>query len=338
MMKRILTVTALATLLLTSFAACSKKETPGTDITSTPTAAVSEENIPTENVDSTMNVITFGGYFTRDNAKISIYLLDDGWRVSAYYLENENDTPLTLSGPLSLSEGSVLIYSQDGQEISFEHKKKGLIVTVNKGNDYKIFEGSYNRIDQDIVPGDSVAPENGSTLELISRIALTHFMTSPEESTNFTLTPANVTYENAYMESFLLVYGDLFLATQADVIPEISDQFLCYALPKAEANNLLLTASAGKFSIDKLEITDSGIIYKDDIYYIPCYGKLSGGIAVSSDIADAETLPENISMDAAIVTADDNRFDLVITLNISADSAIGATGIRLDSIAYKLAE
>lgn len=342
MMKRILTVTALATLLLTSFAACSKKENPNTDVTSTPTAAVSEENtdnnLSTGNSDTPMNVITFGGYFTRGNAKISIYLLDDGWRISGYFLENENDTPLTISGPLSFSEGSTLIYSQDGQELSFEHKKNGLTVTVSKGDDYKVFAGSYNRIDQSLIPGDSVTPESGSSLELISRIALTHFMTSPGESIDFTITPAKDTYDSRYMEIFLLVYGDLFLAAQADVIPEISDQFLCYALPKAEAKELLLTASAGKFNIDNLQITDSGIVLKDDIFYIPCYGEFSGGIAVASSLAEAETLPETISMEGAVATADGNRYDLIITLDISADSAIGTTGVRLDSITYKSAE
>ncbi len=344
MMKRFLTVTTLAALLLTSFAACSKKENTDTDITSTPTAAVSEDNTgDNTDKDTPSDVVTqpptetimLGGYFTRKNSSLSFGISEGSWKVSGYlFSETAGEAPLILSGPVALTEGTSFVYSDDSNELTFVFAADSLNVNVNKGTDYADFAGAYDRMDTTVPENEIITPENGSALELLGRIALTHYMINAEGAADCSIDVTALEFNSDYMENFLLAYTDLFLVDKADFLPEVSDKYLCYTFTKEGLDDLFSAVTAGAFTTAQFNITDSGIVSKDGNYYIPCQGVISGGLTSSSETQ--EPVSDALALGGVVGKSDGTRYDLIMTLSTKANSASGSAGVQITSVNYKL--
>lgn len=326
--KRFLTIATLSAFLLTSLAACSKgSETQ--DETPTPTFAVSDDE--SENVTPVPEVITIGGAFARDNAYLSFGIIESSWKVSGYYIpEEEGAEPLVLSGLADFEGKAELSYTDDNNKLTFTFDTDSVTVTVNKGTDYAAFAGTYARTETENPDSVVLSPEQGSEAELLGRIALTLYMLDATGSTE-SIDVAALKFDSDYMEAFLLAYADLFLVDKAQPLPEVSDKYLCYTFTEEALDDLFRTVSAGSFTTEQFKITNSGIVSKDGIYYVPCLGKISGGLTVSSESAD-----EGITLGGVVSKPDGTRYDLTMTLSIKENSAAGSLGAQLLSVNYKL--
>lgn len=341
MKKRILVVASVSVVLLTAFAACKKEnknDIPSATPTAAPTSSVSEDSgKDNKNDEVESQAVTFGGDYLRDNGSLSFYLSDGGWKVNGYHTTKENSSsPVVLSGSASFKEGTVFLYSDGDNELSFTFAPKSVTVAVTKGTAYKAFEGTFTRHVQTTPPPIVLSPEAGSSLELLGRIGLTHYMQKADGMEACMINFAEVTFDNAYMTDFLLTYGNLFLSGEATSVPEISESSLVCSISKEALNELFLTASAGSFDVSAFDGSSKNIVAKDDLYYIPCNGAYAGGLTIET--TDLELVSDALSIGGIVAKANGTRYDVAMTLTTSADAASGTAGVRINAANYKLAK
>lgn len=329
--KRFLAIATLSTLLLTSLVACSKKGNDASENTPAPTVSVSRNE--TENTTPTPEVIPIGGSFTRENAYLFFGIIEGSWKVSGYLFPEGTDTePLTISGATQFEGTATLSYTDDNNQLTFIFDTDSVTVKVDKGTDYAEFAGDFSRVEIQNSTPVAPSPEQGSVTELMGRIALTHYMLNIENLFT-TIDTTALIYDSDYMEDFLLAYVDLFLVDKAELLPEVSDKYLCYTFTEEALNDLFGTVSGGIFTAGQLTITDSGIVSKDGNYYIPCQGKLSGGLTVSSNSTE-----EHLSLGGIVVKSNGTRYDLIMTLITEENSAAGSAGVQLSKVTYASAD
>lgn len=347
MKKRILALATVSVLLVTAFAACKKEDKndiPEATPTVAPTASASPNDISNDaSKDDTLSLggelinIPLGGTFLRDDASVSFYIADGTWNVAAYHFTDGSTTaPTILTGTTSLGNGPVFLYADNANELSFTFAQHSLTVAVTKGDDYKVFEGTYPRITQTSSENEVISPERGSSLELLGRIALTHYMVNADGLPECMIDLAATSYDNAYMVKFLLAYTNLFLSSEADLFTEIGEDFIGCSVSKDALNELFLTTSAGTFDVSAFDGSAENIIVKDDMYYIPCNGSFSGGLTVEN--AEGELISDALSINGTVTKADGTRYDVSMTLATAEDTSSGAAGIRINTANYKLAQ
>lgn len=337
MKKRILVIATVLVTLLFSLAACGKEESKGPQET-TPTASVDNDSV-SDNKDNTtvIETIPFGGDFTRDNGNLSFYIADGTWNVSGYHLSEENSaSPVILMGAVSLKDGPVFLYSDAENELSFTFTTESVSVAVTKGAAYKAFEGTFARHVKDSPQQEVITPEKGSSLELLGRIALTHYMQMNEGKTDYTSNLSDITFDNASMTDFLWTYGNLFLSKEATFLPEVSESAPVCAISKNELNDLFLTISAGSFNVSSFDGSAKNIVAKNDMYYIPCNGAFAGGLTVNT--TNTELVSDALVLNGVIAKGDGTRYDVTMTLTTSADTSCGKTKVRINTVTYKLAK
>ncbi|MBQ8549331.1 MAG: hypothetical protein IJ427_12600 [Lachnospiraceae bacterium] len=335
--KRFLTVATIATLLLTSFAACSQKKNNDTDTTPTPTGTV---DIPLEGFLSTTTTpspdsIILGGYFDRENINISIYYTDT-WYINGIYYKDSTSASRYLNGTLSHKDGAELIFTDDSNELSFVFTHDSMTIKANKGTDYSVFEGFYQRKEQAISTEEAIVPTDGSALELIGRTALTYYMLAADGLLDCMIQLDEMEYNNEFATNFLLTYTDLFLVSKAEFSESISDRYLCYAFSEEELSKLLSAASNDRLNLKNLDFGDSTIIYKDNTYYVPCRGNYAGGISSRFTSGDPESIPALLILDGAVTKQDGTMYRMEMTLTTSSENAAEATGVAIQSIRYKV--
>lgn len=335
-MKRLLTITAVATLLLTSFAACSKDKEKDNDTQTTP-AVTQQPGVSSNDNDLTMEsdgYISLGGYFTKGNTNLVIYISDSGWNINGVTYSDGADTPLILNGSLTYNEPLDLVYAADGQELTFTFAEDSVTAVVNKGDTYKAFAGTYKRQTNTVAESESVVPKNGSVLETLGRIAVTYYVTAADGASSYTFDAASATFDNAFMTDFIVNYTNLFLSGNVNVYPEISTDYLCTTFEAAALDALLQNASAGTFTAKDLNLTGSEIVLKDNIYYVPCRGLYAGGVTSSYTDDNPASIAETLILEGTVVASDGTRSDFEMTLKTSANAKAGATGIQIDSVNY----
>ncbi len=346
MKKRILALATVSVLLVTAFAAC-KKEDKNDIPEATPTTAVSEDNagdatddkdLTVDTDDTTIETIAFGGEFSRDNGNLSFYIAENGWRVTGYHYGDDLAAgPVVINGTTTLgTDGPVFLYSDDENELSFTFATKSLTVAVTKGTAYKVFEGTYDRVVQTAPAPEILSPESGSSLELLGRVALTHYMVKADGLPECMINLSEATFDNAYMTDFLTTYANLFLSTQATFVPEVSETALLCSISKEALNDLFLTASAGACDASAFDGSAKNIVAKDDMYYIPCDGSFAGGLTVDS--LDQELVSDTLVIHGVVAKNTGTRYDMIMTLATSADSAAGTAGVRMNTVTYKQAQ
>ncbi|MGN1084929.1 MAG: hypothetical protein ACI4QX_07985 [Lachnospiraceae bacterium] len=337
-MKRFFATTAITALLVASLSGCSKEKNPGENNTDAPTGTVNQ-NGSEDNSDINAEYITLGGYFLRDNANLTIFISDSQWRVNGILFPEETGAaPLILSSTLTYTEGLDLVYSENGEEMTFTFAANSMTIQAKEGDTYAAFAGTYRRVDEPVAEAGTVSPKSGSTLELLGRIAATHYMAKTEGIPACTFDIAANSFDNNYMVKFVLAYADLFLSAEALPLPEISDRYLCYAFPEEELNKLLLTATAGTFDTADFDTANTDIVYKEGIYYVPCYGNYACGLATSYTGADPEVISERLLLEAVISKMDGTRYDIEMTLSTSENTAIDTVGIQINSVTYEMSE
>lgn len=339
-MKRLFVLFALSTLLLTTCVACSK-DNPDTPDT-TPSVSDDEENtITLEELNSFKNdpdYIALGGFFSRDDTNLSFFISGSRLYVNGIMFPDDTKTPLVLTGPLTFTEGTDFVYEQGDDKITFTFAPEHVDIKVDKGTTYTPFAGKFDRDSREVAETGSIVPKNGSALEYVGRIALTHYMVSAEGTPSYSFNAATASFDNATMVKFISLYADIFLTNSAEPMPEVSDKYLCYKFTSEDLNNLLLAATAGKFGVANLSVDGSDIVLKDGAYCVPCPGTYAGGVASSFTDEDPETINENLVLEAGVVKMDGTRYDLEMTITSSANEALTITGVQLDAITYKTVE
>ena len=327
-MKRFLALLLLATLVMTSFTACSKKKSK--ENTGDTTGKPATTNAP--NNGSLSSYISLGGYFRNDNVSMNIYLTTEGWKISGISSKGADSPLVILAGDLTHKEGTELVYSKNNDEVSFVFAEKAMTVTVNKGTTYSDFAGTYKRIAEETAEKESVSPKSGSTLELLGRVALTHYVTKCDGIEAASVIISEINLDSASMVKFLIAYADLFLVNDADIYPEISDKHLTVALTKDQVTAILSAATDGAFSVDKLDVSGSDIVIKDGTYYLPCFGAYAGGIATRYTEADPAEIPAQLVLDAGVNKIDGTNYYMDMTLSTVTKDGI----VHLDSVSYKI--
>ena len=327
-MKRFVALLLIATMAMTSFAACSKKKTKDDtgNTTGNPTATDTPSSVEQS------GYIALGGYFRNDNVSMNIYLTTEGWKINGISSKGADSSLVLLSGDLAHKEGTELIYAKDNDELSFVFAEKSMTVTVNKGTTYSDFAGTYTRVAVETSETESVSPKSGSTLELLGRVALAHYMTNCDGTEASTVNISEITLDSASMIKFLIAYADLFLVNDADLYPEVSDKHLTVTLTKNQVASILSAATDGAFSVDKLDVSGSDIVIKDDTYYIPCFGKYAGGVATRYTEADPAEIPAQLILEAGIVKIDGTNYYMDMTLStVTKDGTV-----HLNSVSYTI--
>lgn len=329
-MKRFVALLLIATMAMTSFAACSKKKS-GDKSTNTTGRPVATGKPSSGDLSS---YISLGGYFRNDNVSMNIYLTTEGWKISGVSSKGAGTPLVILSGDLTHKEGTELVYTKDSDEVSFVFDEKSMTVKVNKGTTYSDFAGTYKRLAEETAEKESVSPKSGSTLELLGRVALTHYVTKCDGYPKATVTISEINLDSASMVKFLVAYADLFLVNDADVYPEVSDKHLTVTLTKDQVASILSVATDGAFSVEKLDVSGSDIVIKDDTYYIPCFGKYAGGIATRYTEADPAEIPAQLILDAGVNKIDGTNYYMDMTLStVTKDGTV-----HLGSVSYKVKE
>lgn len=338
-MKRFFATLTVTTLLLFSLAGCSKK-TPGNSQDTTPTAAVTQEADPTpttapsEEFETSTEFISFGGYFTKEDASVSIYLDLGEWKFDAAYYSAESNSSAVLSGVLDYEGLTDFKYSDEENELSFVYGKDCITIQTLKGTAYTGLNGTYTLVPVS-APEESVSPEKATAKELLGRIALTYYASLTDREEDCTIEFADAFYDNQFMNNFVTAYTDFFLLSQAELYPDLKERTPYYVFSKDALNDLLLTASAGTFGIDKFSPTEDGIVYKDDMYYVPCTAQLYGEISVATP-EEGTTLADNqILYEGYFSISHDLYYDLEITLTTSENKAAGAAGVQIDTAVFK---
>lgn len=336
-MKRFFATVTVITLLAASFAGCSKDKKKEKNPNGTPTVSA-----PNSKDDLAMdgNYVVLGGYFSNDNTNISIFISDGGWQINGVFFPQDNSEPVILSGPLTYNQGTDLVYSKDNDQVTFSFTETDMKVTVDKGTAYTGFSGTYKRSGTTVnIPESStVSPASGSTLELLGRVAATHYILNNEATPALFLDIASSSFTNEYMINYIVTYADTFLSNEAKPVPDVSTQYLCYGFSEEELNSILLTATAGAYNTSKLSLADSEITIKDGVYYAPCRGTYAGGLATGYTDDNPEKINTQLLLEGAVAKMDGTRYDFTMTLTTSENSAIGASGIQIDSVDYDVAK
>lgn len=336
-MKRFLALVAISTLLFTA-GACSKDKA-GDDTQATPSVTGNAGGTlsPEDLEGSDVGFIALGGYFTGENTNLSVFISDSSLYVNAIHFSDNGAAPLILTGPLTYTEGTTdLVYEEGNDKLTFTFATDSVTVTVNKGSTYADFAGKFARTTDTVAETGSVVPKSGSALESVGRIALTLYLANAEGSASYSYDAAAAASDNAAMLKFISLYADLFLTGAAEPVPEVSDKYLCYGFAADDLNNLLLAATAGKFSVKELSVADSDIVLKDDTYYVPCPGTYAGGIASNYTEDNPEVIAENLLLEGSVVKTDGTRYDLEMILSTSSNKAAGTAGVQIDSATYKI--
>lgn len=336
-MKRLFALMAIFTLLLTTAVACSKDNPDSPD--TTPSASDGEDNtITLEELNSFKNdpdYIALGGFFSREDTNLSFFISGSRLYVNGIMFPDNTKTPLVLTGPLTFTEETSFVYEQGDDKLTFTFAPEHVDIKVDKGSTYTPFSGKFDRTSREVAETGSIVPKSGSALEYVGRIALTHYMVSGEGTASYSFNAATASFDNATMLKFISLYADLFLTNSAEPMPEVSDKYLCYKFASEDLNNLLLAATAGKFGVADLSVTDSDIVLKDGVYCVPCPGTYAGGVASNFTDEDPKEINENLVLEAGVVKMDGTRYDLEMTITSSANEALTVTGVQIDSVTYK---
>lgn len=338
-MKRLFALLAIFTLLLTTAVACSKKdpEAPNT----TPSANEKEETITLEELNSFKNdpdYIALGGFFFRDDTNLSFFISGSRLYVNGIMFPDDTKTPLVLTGPLTFTEETAFVYEQGDDKLTFTFAPEHVDIKVDKGSTYTPFAGKFDRTSREVYDTGSIVPKSGSALEYVGRIALAHYMVSAEGTPTYSFNATTASFNNATMLKFISLYADLFLANEAEPMPEVSDKYLCYKFASEDLNKLLLAATAGKFGVTDLSVANSDIVLKDNVYCVPCPGTYAGGVASNYTDEDPKEINENLLLEAGVVKMDGTRYDLEMIISTSANEALTATGVQIDTVTYKIVE
>jgi len=339
-MKRFYALLAIFTLLLTTAVACSKDNPDNPD--TTPSVSDEEENtITLEELNSFKNdpgYIALGGFFSREDTNLSFFISGSRLYVNGIMFPDNADTPLILTGPLTFTEETDFVYEEGNDKLTFTFAPEHVDIKVDKGSTYTPFAGKFDRTSREVAETGSIVPKSGSALEYVGRIALTHYMASAEGTPTYSFNAATASFDNATMLKFISLYADLFLTNSAEPMPEVSDKYLCYKFASEDLNNLLLAATAGKFGMADLSVTDSDIVLKDGAYCVPCPGTYAGGVASNFTDEDPKEINANLVLEAGVVKMDGTRYDLEMTISSSANEALTVTGVQLDAVTYKIVE
>lgn len=325
-MRRFLATAALAALMAATLAGCSKKENTTEEVPTVTSAPNGVEG-------SSAEYIALGGYFTREDANLTIYISESGWRVIGMLFLKDSSSPLVLNAPLSYTTGTDMIYEADGEKLTFTFAADSVKVTSTTGTAHAAFAGEYRRTDEDTASG-LVVPENGSAPALLGRIAAAYYIVTSEDATDYTLDLSATILGNDFLCSFITAYADLFLANSATVYPEISSEYLCYAFSKTNLDNVLRAATAGAYDSDSLTTEGTEIVLLDGVYYVPCRGNYAGGLT-SAPTPEQEN--GALTLEAVIAKKDGSRLTVTMTLSTSENAAAGPAGIQIDSVTYKTA-
>ncbi len=335
-MKRLLSLFAIFTLLLTTVVACSKKDADNPN--TTPSANEEEQTITLEELNSFKNdpdYIALGGFFSRDDTNLSFFISGSRLYVNGIMFPDGATSPLVLTGPLTFTKGTDFVYEQDSDKITFTFAPEHVDIKVDKGNTYTPFAGKFDRTSREVAETGSIVPKSGSALEYVGRIALAHYMANAEGNASYSFNASTASFDNAAMLKFISLYADLFLANSAEPMPDVSNKYLCYKFASEDLNNLLLAATAGKFGVADLSVTDSDIVLKDEFYCVPCPGTYAGGVASNFTDEDPKEINANLVLEAGVVKMDGTRYDLEMTITSSANEALTVTGVQIDSVTYK---
>ncbi len=336
-MKRVSVLFVLCTLLLVSLCGCSKKTSDEPDKTPTPAAGSensSSGDVSQENTDQSEGAIFFGGSFAGDNTYMTFGIADGSWTVTAYYFSKGSSPAVYWNGPITFKENADFVYDDGENELTITFANDSVTIKVNKGTDYSVFAGTFKRSESSSSDSTVLSPHSGSPLEVLGRIALTHYMVIGDGALECSVSLTASDFNAEYMESFILAYADLFLVSEAEPMPEVSDRYLCYAFTKEALNELLLNASAGKFSVDKLDLSSGEIKEEDDLYYVPCRGSYSGGLVVES--LTPALVSDALKIQGGVAKLGGVSYDVEMTLSTKEDKNNTVTGVTIDSISYKM--
>lgn len=336
-MKRFFTTLTVTTLLLFSLAGCSKKTPENSqDTTPTPTAAITQEAIATTTPDleGTIELISFAGYFTKEDATVSVYLNDGKWNFNAAYSSPKTGESVVLSGVLVYEGYTDFKYSDEENELSFVYGVDCVTIKATKGTAYTKLNGTYTLMKTDINE-ETVTPEQDLAKIALGSIALTHYANLTEKVEECTINFSDTVYSNLYMNQFVTTYTDFFLVNKADMYPDIKQGTPYYVFSKDSLNDLLLTASAGTFSIDKFSPEEFGIVYKDDMYYVPCTARLYGEVSVATPEEGTTPAENQVLLNGYFSFSQDLHYDLEMTLTTSENKAAGAAGVQIDTAVIK---
>lgn len=336
-MKRFSVLFTLCTFLLVSLCGCSKK-TDEPDKTPTPTVSGSENNSSDDgsqdNTIQSEGAISFGGSFVRDNTYLSFGILDGSWAVTGFYSAKDSSTGTLLNGPITFKENADFVYDDGENKLTITFATDSVSIKVDKGTEYSVFAGTFKRSEISSSDSSILSPLSGSPLEHLGRIALAHYMVVGDEVNDCSIDFNASGFSTEYMEKFLLAYADLFLTFKAEPLPDLFDRYLAYSFTEEELNELLLSATAGKFSVDKLNLSSSEIKTKDGLYYVPCHGSYAGGLIVES--LSPALVSDALKIQGGVAKLGGISYDVEMTLSTKEDKKNTVTGVTIESISYKM--
>lgn len=325
-MKRILALMAIFTLLIATTAGCSKKR--GSDADNTPTGSVSDNASVTK--DPTTSIV-FGGTYTKDDIRLTFGIADGSWTVFGFLPSKEN--PLVLNGSITPKELPSFSFTEGDNILTFTFGQDSVKADVNMGTKYSAFAGTYKRI-ADSAPSDpSVVPEKNSALEQLGRIALAFYVATAKGASELGVDISASSYNTEYMQNIVLAYTDLFLADDADLLPEIFDDTLCYAYTKDELDSLLRNASFGKFTLADFKPDSNKIRQQDGKYYVPCRGTYAGGLTVADKNVTATA--GTLVISGKVVEASGSLYNVEMTLTTVESTDKNTADILIQSILFK---
>lgn len=336
-MKRFSVLFTLCTFLLVSLCGCSKK-TDEPDKTPTPAVSGSENNSSgdgsQDNTNQSEGAIFFGGSFAGDNTYLSFGILDGSWAVTGYYFSKGSSPAVHLNGPITFKENTDFVYDDGENKLTITFATDSVTIKVDKGTKYSVFAGTFKRSESSSSDSTVLSPHSGSPLELLGRIALAHYMVIGDGALECSVGVTSSDFNAEYMEQFILAYADLFLVSEAEPLPDVFDRYLGYTFTEEKLNELLLNATAGKFSVDKLNLSSSEIKEKDGLYYVPCRGSFSGGLIVES--LTPALVSDALKIQGGVAKLGGISYDVEMTLSTKEDKKNTVTGVTIESISYKM--
>lgn len=327
-MKRILALMAIFTLLTATAAGCSKKKDSDADIT--PTGSVSD-NAAGDSSDNSGTSIVYGGSYTRDNIKLTFGIADGSWTVSGFLPKKEDY--VILSGAITPKELPAFTYTDGDNLLTFTFGENSVKVDVNMGTKYSDFAGTYKRTEDSAQADTSVVPEKNSSLEQLGRIALAFYTAVAKGTPELGVNISASSYNSEYMQNIILAYTDLFLTDDADFLPEIFDQNLCFAFPAEELDALLRNASFGKFTLADFTPDNSTIRQKDGTYYVLCRGTYAGGLTVADKTVTAAA--GTLTVTGKVFDTAGSVYTVEMTLTTVESTDENTADIIIESIMFK---
>ena len=329
-MKRILALMAIFTLLIATTAGCSKKKNPDAD--STPTGSVSDNanGTPSATKDPTTSIV-FGGSYARNDIQLTFGIANGAWTVFGFLPDKEES--LILSGTITPKDLPAFSFTEGDNILTFTFGQDSVKVDVNMGTKYSAFAGTYKRI-ADSTQGDtSVVPEKNSTLEQLGRIALAFYIVAAKGTPEANVDISATSFNTEYMQNYVLAYTDLFLTDDADFLPEIFEETLCYAYTKDEMDALLRNASFGKFTLKDFKPDDNAIRQQDGKYYVPCNGTYAGGLTVADKNVTA--VAGTLTVSGKVAETSGSLYNVEMTLTTVESTDKNTADILIQSIMFK---